>query len=141
MTLETDPITVFLDPVTGDLPDGPMVEARGFPAVAQGARVRLGICAGECFSNLDQGVRYRARATVPAALALLGQKFSRVKALNEFRINLLGDATRGIVGVPGIVSLPVLNVTFDVNTRAMPVTFKATTQFGETPVDTLAIAT
>lgn len=141
MTLITDPITVLLDPVTGDLPDGPLQEARGFAAVAQGARVRLSLCAGECFSNLDTGVRYRARTGVPASLALLGQKFNRQKTLAEFRVNLLGDAQRGIVGVPGVTAIPVLNTTFDVNTREMPVTFSGTVAFGDTPVDTLVIKT
>lgn len=137
--LITDPITVLLDPVTGDLPNGPLVEATGFAAATQGAKVRLSICAGECFTNLDQGVRYRQRPGVPASLALLGQKFSRPKALNEFRVNLLGDAPRGILPIPGIVSLPGLGVTFNVDTREMPVTFQATFEFGDTPADTLTV--
>lgn len=141
MTLITDPITILLDPVTGDLPDGPLQEATGFAAVAQGARVRLSLCAGECFCNLNAGVRYRARPGVPASLALLGQKFNRSKTLNEFRSNLLGDAQRGIIGVPGVKAVPVLDATFDVNTREMPVTFQATVAFGDTPLDTLIVKT
>lgn len=137
--LITDPITVLLDSVTGDLPDGPLVEATGFAAATQGAKVRLSICAGECFSNLDQGVRYRQRPGVPASLALLGQKFSRPKALNEFRINLLGDPARGILPIPGLVSLPGLGVAFNVNTREMRVSFQGTLQFGDTPLDTLTV--
>lgn len=141
MTLITDAITILLDPATGDLPDGPLIEARGFEAVGQGARVRLSICAGEDFTNLDQGVRYRERPGVPAALALLGQKFNRSKAIAEFRLNLLGDSSRGIVGIPGVVTLPVLDATFNRDTREMDVQWKATTQFGDTPLDTLAVTT
>lgn len=137
MTLKTDPICIRLDPLTGDIPDGPLVEATGFEAVAQGARTRLGICAGECFTNLDQGVRYRARDGVPAAVAILGQKFNRSKALAEFRANLLGDAARAIVGVPGLVTLPTLDATFNHDDRSMRVVWKGVTEFGDTPVDKL----
>ncbi len=140
--LLTDPITVLLNTATGDLPDGPLVEARGFAAVAQGARVRLAICAGEAFTNLDQGVRYRARDGVPAVLALLGQKFNKIKALGEFRANLLGDAARSIVGIPGVNTLPVLNVTFTPDSaREMRITFQATTVFGDTPTELLPVQT
>lgn len=139
--LITDPVTILIDPATGDLPDGPLQQATGFVAAAQGTRVRLALCAGECFSNLDAGVRYRERPGVSRAFALLGQKFDRSKALAEFRANILGDATRGITPVPGIVALPVLTATFSADTREMRVTFQETMQFGDTPVDTLAVQT
>lgn len=132
-----DPIGVRTDPVTGDIPDGPLVEVRGLEAAAQGMRSRLGICAGEVFTNLNQGVRYRVRDGVTATQAILGQKFDRSKALAEFRLNLLGDPTRSIVGVPGVETLPVLDATFDHNTRELNIQTRATTSFGDTPLDAL----
>lgn len=137
--LSTDQIDITLDPVTGDLPAGDLTMTSGIAAVMQGATIRLRLFAGECFANLDAGVRYLEREGVTAAQALLGQPFNRAKAIREFRAALLGDPSRNVVGVPGIVSLKMLDVKYDGPSRTMTVTWQAVTEFGDTPLDLISI--
>jgi hypothetical protein len=137
--LLTDPIDITLDPVTGDLPAGDLTMTSGIAAVMQGARIRLRMFAGEWFANLDAGVRYLERDGVTAAQALLGQPFNRAKAIREFRAALLGDPSRNVVAVPGIVSLKTLDAKYDGPTRTMTVTWQAVTAFGDTPLDLISI--
>lgn len=137
--LSTDPIDIWIDPATGDIPPtGDLAMSSGVAAVVQGARIRLGLFKGELFCNLDQGVAWLERpGTVPASRAILGQKFDRAKALREFRDALLGTPTSS--GVPGITALLKLDVQFDSGSRVMTVTWQASTVFGDTPVDVLKV--
>lgn len=136
--LRTAEIDITIDPVTGDIPaQGDLAMTKGVEAVVQGARIRMQMFAGEWFLNLAMGVAYIARSGVPIERVLLGQKFDRNKAIREFRGVLLGDAARGILPLPGILSVTTLNVTFEPSTRIVTITWKASTQFGDTPLDTL----
>lgn len=136
--LITDEIDIRLDPVSGDIPaTGDLVMTTGIEAVVQGARIRLQMIAGEWFLNRALGVGYFERPGVSAARAILGQKFNRGKTLREFREALLGNASSS--GVPGIVALTRLEVTFDGPTRTLTVTWQARCAFGDTPPDTLTI--
>lgn len=136
--LSTDEIDIAL--TNGDIPaTGDLTMTTGVTAVVQGAQVRLRQVAGEWFLNLDQGVRYFERDGVLARDAIMGQKFDRAKTLREFRRALLGDKSLGVEGVPGIVELTKLECTFVVATRTLTVSWQARTEFGDTPLDTLAI--
>lgn len=136
--LSTDQIDMYVDPLTGDIPPtGDIPMTSGIAAVVQGARIRLRMFKAEWFLNLDQGVPYLEREGVPAAQAILGQKFNKTKALNAFRDALLGTETTS--GVPGIVELLQLNVVFDGRARTMTVIWQARCEFGDTPPDTLVI--
>lgn len=138
--LSTDVIDVYIDPSTDDIPaTGDLTDATGITAVMQGARIRLRTVMGEWFANLDAGVPYFERDGVDAADAILGQKFDRNKALRAFRRALLGDASVGVSGVPGIVELLKIECTFTTSTRSLSMTWQARTEFGDTPVDTLAL--
>jgi hypothetical protein len=136
--LTTDEIDIAIDASTGDIPQfGDLSMSVGVPAIVQGARIRMRMYAGEWFLNLALGVAYFARTGIPAERALLGQKFDRNKTMREFRGVLLGDPSRGIDPLPGILAVPVLDVTFDGKSRTLAVTWQASTHFGDTPIDTL----
>lgn len=142
LPLITDEIDVAVNPATGDIPAfGDLSGVTGIAAVVQGASIRLRMVAGEWFLNLAQGVRYLVRpdGSVTQAQALLGSKFDPLKAIQEFRDNLLGSPERGITGVPGLLDVPVLNADFDNLTRVLTVTWQASTAFGNTQLQTLAI--
>ncbi len=140
MPVLTDEIDVYVDPATGDIPPtGDLRMTTGVEAVMQGANIRLRQVAGEWFLNLARGVRYFERDGVAARDAILGQKFDRAKAIREFRRALLGDVSLGIEAVPGIVELLALDAKFDGKTRTLTVTWQARTEFGDTPLDVIAI--
>jgi len=130
--LSADPVDLPLDPATGDLTftNGRLVLTTGVPAVIQGARIRMQTIAGEWFLDLDTGVPYFERDGVPAAKAILGQKFSVAKASAAFR--------KQIFDTPGVTAVTALNVSFDGPTRALNVNWQAETAFGDTPADSLA---
>jgi hypothetical protein len=137
--LSTDEIDWKLG-ADGDIPaTGDLEFTTGIDAVMQGARIRLRQVRGEIFTNLDQGVRYFERDGVAARDAIMGQKFDRAKALREFRRALLGDKSLGVVGVPGIVELTRLECDFVTSTRTLTMTWQARTEFGDTPVDVIAL--
>ncbi len=135
--LITDEIDWLLDPATGDFPLGDITMSRGIAAVLQGARIRLRMVAGEWFRNLDAGVRLFERDGVTAAQALIGQKFSRIKAIREFRRALVGDRALNVAGVPGIIAVPILDAS--ALGRVLSITWQAQTAFGDTPVDRLTV--
>lgn len=103
--------------------------ASGLDAVVQGVRMRMLLCKGEWFANLDVGVPYLERDGVPANEALLGQVFHEAKALAAFR--------RAILATPGVKDVVSLTALFDPATRNLSVTWRASTVFGETPADSL----
>lgn len=140
--LITDKVDIKVNPLTWDIPaQGNLTMTSGVDAVVQGATIRLKMAAGEWFLNLAQGVPWIARpdGSVTQDQAILGSKFDRAKAIRAFRDQLLGNAGAGIAGVPGIVALPVLDVAFDGPSRTLTVTWRASTAFGDTDLNTLPI--
>ena len=131
--LSTDPIDLALDPSTGDLliASGRLSLTSGVAAVVQGIRIRLQLIAGEWFLDLDAGVRYFPRDGVDARLAIFGAKFDETKAAREFRA--------AILATPGVLAVTQLAIDFDGRTRAMSVRWQASTVFGDTPADVLAL--
>ena len=142
LPLITDPIDWALDPTTGDFPAGDIQETTGIAAVMQGATIRLRMYMGEWFLNLAQGVPYieRPDGSVTPDQAIMGQKFNKAKALRAFRDQLLGNPLNGIAGVPGIIQLLALNVSYVNSTRTLTVQWQAKTAFGNTPLNTLAVS-
>lgn len=129
--LATDARDLLLD-ADGDLVMGADLEfASGLSAVAQAVKIVVQTFRGEWFLDLDFGVPYFERDGVPASEALLGQRFNETKARAAFR-----DA---ILSVDGVDSLEELNVTFNVSTRRLDVTWRTLTVFGETSEDTLEL--
>lgn len=128
MSLSTDPIDFLLDD-DGDIVI-PLTFSRGLQASAQSVRIALLLFRGEWFLDQLAGVPYLAGVTVPAAAALLGQRFNAEKARNAFR-----DA---ILGAYAVVELTRLDVAFDPSTRAMQVAYEARTEFGDL-VDSLEL--
>lgn len=130
--LATQPIGLRLTE-DGDLYRGSsrMEMIAGLDGVVQAVRVRLLLCKGEWFANLDVGIPYLERDNVTAAEALLGQHFNRAKADAAFRA--------AILRTPGIVEVRSLVIEFDASTRTMSVTWSALCEFGETPEDTLEV--
>lgn len=129
--LSTDPIDWYLDPVTNDLVIGTDVSWTSGPdAVCQGIRIALAMIRGEWFIDLDEGVPYLEREGIDPALVLLGQKFNIEKARAAMRPEILK--------VPGVKEIISLDPTFNTSTRALTITFKVSTVFGDTVADTLA---
>lgn len=129
--LETDPVCLKLDPITGDLSitNGRTSFVSGLEAAVQGARSRMSLIKGEWFLNLDAGVPYFERDNVPARDALLGQPFDVIKVKAAMRA--------AILDTPAITDMLQLDVEFDAATRAVTVTWRAKTTFGDTPTDVL----
>lgn len=130
--LSTQPLGLRLTD-DGDLYRGTtrMEMIAGIDAVVQAVRVRLQFYRGEWFADLGAGVPYLERDGVPASAALLGQHFSRAKAVAAFRA--------AILDTPGIVEILSLVVAFDGATRSLSVTWSALCVFGETDLETLEI--
>lgn len=128
--LVTDPIDWRLDPVTNDLViTDDLSWVTGTAAVAQGCKIVCGMIEGEWFADLDEGVPYLERSTVPASRALLGQKFNPEKARAAIRPELLS--------VPGVTRINYINPRFTRTTRALTISFEVDTDFDDTVSDTL----
>jgi hypothetical protein len=134
LLLATDPVDLALGP-DGDLAldaSGSPYLVSGLDAVVQTCRMSLQLIRGEWFLDLQQGVPYFENQTVTEDQALLGQVFDERKALVAFRDALLA--------APGVVEVLQLSVSFDNSVRTLAVTWAVRTQFGDTPADTLAVA-
>jgi len=125
MALSTDPIDLLLDE-DGDLviADGDIAFSRGVDAVVQSVRLCILQGRGEWFLDLDEGVPYFANDVVTEDEALIGGKFSELRARTIFR-----DA---ILDAPGVVELLSLAVNFDSATRKLTVECTVRTAFGDT---------
>lgn len=130
LPLITDPVDLLLGP-DNDLviQNGSFVFARGVPGVAQLVRIAIQMVAGEWFLNLAAGVKWFANENVALTDAILGTKYSPIKARKEIR--------NAILGVQGVASLDVLETTFDTRTRTLSVSWQVTTAFGDTISDSL----
>lgn len=117
------PVDLALDP-NGDLEvttDARFTE--GLESVTQGIRVRIQKFKGEWFLDLLRGL--------PWYQDILGQKFSEIKTLSAFRTEILLT--------PGTLEITRLTAAFDRSTRVLDVDWQALTEFGLTPVDSLAV--
>ena len=114
--LITDPIDLLLD-ADGDLIVTTDLQfSSGLAGVAQGIRIRILTFKGEWFTDLEFGVPYYQD--------LLGHKFDNTKARIAFR-----DA---ILSAPGVLGLTELETTFTGSTRALNVSWRVATVFGDT---------
>lgn len=129
--LESAPVCLLLDSITGDLSitAGRTSFTSGLTAAVQGARARMGLIRGEWFLNIDAGVPYFERDNVATAAALLGQPYDALKVRAAMRA--------AILSTPAISEIILLNVEQDPTTRTVTVTWQARTLFGDTPVDVL----
>ncbi len=136
--LITDAVDFLIDPATGDFPPpGQNIDvSRGLAAVVQGARIRLALIAGEWFLDLDLGVAYFARPGIEPSRVIFGARFLAARSQREYRAALLG--ANGRPGVPGLLELTRLDVTFNTQTRTQTVIWQGRTIFGDTEADTLA---
>lgn len=114
----------FLLDIDGDLDlsSGDLRFTTGLQAVAQGIWIRIQMFKGEWFLNLEEGIPYLPNDTVSEADALLGGKFSELRARAAFR--------KAIAAAPGVQTIDSLAVTFSAATRIMRVDFKVTTVAG-----------
>jgi hypothetical protein len=129
--LSTDPVCLTLT-TDGDIAisaDGRTSLASGLTAAVQGARARMGLIRGEWFLDLSVGVPYLERDGVTASAALLGQVYDPVKVRTEMR--------KAILSTPGVIEIILLTVELDPTTRAVTVTWRAKTLFGDTETDIL----
>lgn len=131
--LSTDPVC-FARTTSGDLAF-PLRFATGVEAVSIGIRTRLLLFAGEWFLDLDAGIPYLPSIdgsnAVTERAAILGQAFDEVKTRAAFR--------REILSVLGVIALPQFLISFDGPTRRLAISWRATTAFGDTSLDSLEI--
>jgi hypothetical protein len=130
--LVNDPIDLLLD-TDGDIvvSGGDVVFATGIEAVVQRLRRRLNLFRGEWFLDLDEGVPWVATDLVSESEAILGGKYSELKARTALRTAILSS--------PGVVELTALDVSFVSQTRTLVVSFRVRTEFGDTDTQTLEI--
>ena len=119
MPLVTDPIDWALDDNGDWIVTTDVQFVRGVEAVVQLARIALALWQGEWFANLDLGVDYEGK--------ILAYRFNSAVVRTEVRDALLG--------VPGIVELLKLEISFDASERRVSVVWRARTEFGDTVSD------
>jgi hypothetical protein len=107
-----------LDLATGDI----RLTQRGLEATAQELWIVLQIIRGEWFLNRRFGIPYLANDVVSETEALLGGKFSELRARAAFR--------EAIIAVEDVETINYLSVSFSAATRRLTVSFKVTTAFG-----------
>lgn len=127
--LKTDPLDWKLNAAGDfDFSSGGPVFVSGVPGVAQLIQIAVSFVMGEWFANLGIGIPLLPNATVPESNALLGQRFSMVKARTAYRT--------AILAVPGVASVKV-DASFTARTRTLTVSWVAVTTFGDTVADSL----
>lgn len=127
LPLETDPRDLLLGPNNDLVITTDLQFSTGIAAIAQSCRIALQMFAGEWFLDLDAGIPYWDQ--------ILAQKSTVAKtaAAIAFRSELSL--------VSGVIDVTTLDVEFDGPTRTLTITWQVQTAFGETPVDTIALAT
>src|SRR5678809_121182 len=115
--LLTDPIDLELGADGDLLVDSDAHFTQGLPAISQGIRIRTLLFRGEWFLDLDAGVPYYQD--------LLGRRFDAVKARAAFR-----PALRL---APGVKRVESLEATINIATRQLDVSWRVSTEFGDTP--------
>lgn len=107
--------------------NGDFVFAKGLDAVAQECRIAIQMFAGEWFLDLDAGIPYWTE--------ILGFK-------PEVAVRAAEVAFRSeLLAVTDVLSIPLLNVTYNNKSRRLDVEWQVKTVLGETPVDTIADVT
>ena len=126
--LETDALDLLLDD-QNDLviEDGDFVFARGITGVMQLCRIAMLMVAGEWFLDLDAGVPYWDK--------ILG--FKPALAKNAARLAINSE----LLGVPGVISVTKLEIEYVGANRSLEITWQVKTALGETPADSLVLAT
>lgn len=101
----------------------------GVRGIAQGIRIAVKLVRGEWFFDLDEGVALFEREGVSADQALLGGKFDRARAYNEY--------ASAIKRAPG--TNEILSLTVDLNrpARRLLIGWQVRTVFGDTITDQL----
>lgn len=107
----------------------PLQHVAGLPGVSQLIRIALQMFKGEWFLNLAAGTPWMENDTVPESEAVLGQRYSREKALNTIR--------QIITKVPGVKKILSLESTFDRATRKLSVSWEVVADWGDTERDSL----
>jgi hypothetical protein len=126
MPLETDPIDLLIDEDNQLVfVDGDLAWSRGIDAIVQQCRIALQMFQEEWFLNLDAGLPYWDQ--------ILGQK--PVIAMQAAQIYI----RRELELVDGVVDITKLEITFERVTRTLKVRWQVDTEFGETPVDEIAL--
>ncbi len=125
MALVTDPRDLLLDKNNDLVITTDLQWSRGIPAVMQSCRIALQMFQGEWFMNLDVGIPYWQ--------SILGRKpgTAIAAAKSAFR--------QALASVESVVAVLKLDVTYNGVTRLMTVSWKVKTEFGDTPVDVLAL--
>lgn len=114
--LETDLVDLELDDDHELVVGSDLSFTRGLPAVTQGIKIRTLMFKGEWPLNLDEGVPYFQD--------VLGRRFNAIAARAAFR-----PALRL---APGVKRIEELDATFDGATRALNVSWRVSTEFGDT---------
>jgi len=107
--------------------NGDFVFARGIDAVAQSCRIALQMFEGEWF--LDQSVG------IPYWQQILG--FKPAIAMRAARLAFTSE----LRAVSGVLDVVQMDITYDNVLRSMSVTWQVRTALGDTPPDTIALAT
>lgn len=120
--LETEPRDLLLK--NNDLViDADLQWVRGIDAIAQECRIALSVYRGEWFLDLERGISYWD--------GILGGRRDAAIAIARTEIQ---DT---LLAIDGVVEVTKLTLDFDGETRALKITWRVRTAFGETPVDTL----
>lgn len=98
----------------------------GLTGVAQACRVAVQMFQEEWFLDLDVGIPYLQR--------ILGRRASVavVAARSAYQ--------RELASISGVLSIPVLDVSFDGTSRTISATFQVNTAAGVTPPDSIALS-
>lgn len=123
--LEDDPQDILLDE-TGDIVlDGEGLHfVSGIQGVIQGARIRMLAIMGEWFLNLDFGIDYYGD--------VLFENYDETRARIDF--------SAAILDTPGINAITSLLFNFNAAGRLLSVVWSASSQFGDTPQNTLNLS-
>lgn len=120
MPLESDPLDLKIDPITGDLVvTGQGIElTNGLEAIEQLARIRLQDFQGEWFLDLDVGMPYYQE--------ILGAKpdTAIIAARRAARSELLA--------IDGVEGVPLLETEFDRKVRTLNIDWRALVVFTDT---------
>lgn len=101
------------------------VLSRGLAGIAQACRIAVQMFAEEWFLDLDVGIPY--------IQSILGQRsvVATLQARKAFRDELLA--------VEGVTGISALDTSFESSTRILTVEWIVTTDFGNTPADSLSL--
>lgn len=131
--LSTDPVDALLDETDDDIAivDNDIVWSTGLIASAQDVKINTRMIAGEWFYDLDEGIALFDRDGIDSNRVILGHKFSKQRAINEF--------TPAILNSYAVTQINSISFTFDPKTRTVSGKYEAETAFDDTVADSLAL--